>query len=183
MEIRSCPAKKGHKGITSGVVSSAYVNLFGYGESTVELCVCGIGQNELHRNKGMILNSNISWIQSPFWLPAVQPRSSFITKHETKDHCTKAQRQYHMTFLALKLVLLARELKQLCCYFTYSSGTNMFFSFGRKELQLLYWRLLMFKEEHLHGSEGLYGITWRRSMVLVLLFLTCLCVLVCQRLA
>lgn len=95
----------------------------------------------------------------------------------------KAQRQYHMTFLALKLVLLARELKQLCCYFTYSSGTNMFFSFGRKELQLLYWRLLMSKEEHLHGSEGLYGITWRRSMVLVLLFLTCLCVLVCQRLA
>lgn len=56
------PSKEGveHKGITSGVVSSAYVRLFGYGESTVELCVCGIGQNELHRNKGMILNSNIS---------------------------------------------------------------------------------------------------------------------------
>lgn len=41
----------------------------------------------------------------------------------------------------------------------------------------------MFKEEHLHGREGLYSITWRRSMVLVLLFLTCLCVLVHEGLA
>lgn len=36
----------------------------------------------------------------------------------------------------------------------------------------------MFKEEYLHGREELYGFTWRRPMVLVLLFLTWLCVLV-----
>jgi len=41
----------------------------------------------------------------------------------------------------------------------------------------------MFKEEQRCGKEGLYSITWSRSVVLVLLFLTCLCILVCEGLA
>lgn len=105
MEIKSCPVKKGLsiKTLASGVVSSAYVKLFGYGGLTVELCVCGSGENGLHRNKGMSLNSSIIWIQSPFCLPAAQPRSSFITKCERKDHCIKSSKPVSYDFSCSKI--------------------------------------------------------------------------------
>lgn len=99
------PSKEGieRKGIISDVLSSVYVKLFVYGESTVELCVCGSGENELHRNKGMSLNSSISWTQSPFCLPVAQPRSSFITKCETKNYCIKSSKAVSSDFSCSKI--------------------------------------------------------------------------------
>lgn len=84
------------KGITSSVISSAYIKLFGYGESTVELCGCGSRENELHRNRGMSFNSNVIGSRV---LSVQLPSQDDPLLLNMKDHCKKLKGSTILFFL------------------------------------------------------------------------------------
>lgn len=154
----------------------------------------GGGQNELHRNKGISLISTIIWIQRPFCLPFAQPRSSFITRWETKDHC-KRKLEGSLKLLFFVLFCFSSEISIYWLEDQSRSAETLYTSQG----WLLFGFVCLppFGEQRTavalpetdvqgkcpHRTGELYGVACRRSQVLVLLFLAYLCVLVYEGLA